>query len=264
MLKFFTLASGSSGNSVYVGTKKTRFLVDAGISGKDITNRLRENGIEANELDGVLVTHEHKDHIKGVGVISRRYNLPIYATPGTWEGMEKDIGKVAEENKKFLDLNQSQELGDLKIEVLPTSHDALEPAAFAFYHKEASLGIVTDTGKITSSIRKNITGCKGLLLEANHDATMLRKGTYPVRLKKRIASTLGHLSNQMSGEALAEFITGNTQKVVLAHLSAENNRPPLAIHTVKEVLAEQGFTSCPELTVAPRYEAHPALQLKAE
>lgn len=253
-LKYYTLASGSSGNAVYVGGSKTGVLVDAGLSGREIAGRLAEQKICPEDLAGVLVTHEHRDHIKGVGIISRRFDLPVYATAGTWQGMEKEIGAIAEANKRHLDIGECLEIGDLQIEVLATSHDALEPAAFAFHHREESLGLVTDTGKITASIRKNVTGCSALIMEANHDATMLRCGPYPVYLKRRVASVVGHLSNQMSGEALSELITGKTGQVVLAHLSAENNRPALALNTVTEVLKEQGFDSCPRISVAPRFE----------
>lgn len=259
-LKFFTLASGSSGNATFVGTKNTKLLVDAGISGKEVERKLGQNGILAEDLAGILVTHEHRDHIKGVGVLSRRYDLPIYATQGTWEGMEEEIGEIAEHNKRYLELGQGEEIGEIKVEVLATSHDAREPAAFSFYHGESSVGLATDTGKITRDLRKHITGCEGVILEANHDPTMLRKGPYPQHLKKRIASVRGHLSNQMSGDALAEFITGKTQQVILAHLSAENNIPRLALQTVREVLLEHGFTKMPQITVAPRYEAHPLCQ----
>jgi len=256
-LRFCTLASGSSGNAAFVGSERTSLLVDAGLSGKEVTKRLEQNGIEASELTGILVTHEHKDHIKGVGVLSRRFDLPVFATEGTWQGMEQEIGEIAEHNKKHLELGECREIGDIKVEVLATSHDALEPAAFAFHHHKASLGMATDTGKITPSIRKNVVGCNALILEANHDAKMLRQGPYPFYLKKRIASVVGHLSNQMSGEALAEFISSKTHKVLLAHLSAENNHPSLALETVKEVLKEQGFVQCPEISVAPRHEALP-------
>lgn len=263
-LKFFTLASGSSGNATFVGSKKTQLLVDAGLSGREIERKLKEKGILPEDLAAILVTHEHKDHIKGVGVLSRRYDLPVYATQGTWEGMEREIGEIAEHNKRYLELGQGEEIGEIKVEVLATSHDAREPAAFAFYQGESSVGLATDTGKITRDLRKHITGCQGVIMEANHDPTMLRKGPYPPYLKKRIASVLGHLSNQMSGDALAEFITGKTQQVILAHLSAENNLPSLALQTVREILAEQGFTQMPKITVAPRHEAHPLCETLKE
>lgn len=261
-LKFFTLASGSSGNAVFVGSEKTGLLIDAGLTGKDTCQKLAENQVDPQGLNGILVTHEHRDHTKGVGIMSRKCDLPIFATEGTWQGMEETIGIIAEKNRKYLELDQCLEIGDVKVEVAATSHDALEPAAFTVHHQDESLGLATDTGRITSSIRKNATGCTALILEANHDPTMLRQGSYPAYLKRRIASTLGHLSNQMSGQALAEFITSRTQQVVLAHLSQENNIPSLALETVKQVLIEQSFDSFPQISVAPRYSAQKVTDLK--
>jgi phosphoribosyl 1,2-cyclic phosphodiesterase len=261
-LKFFTLASGSSGNAMFVGTEKTGLLIDAGLTGKDACNKLAQNKINTENLQGILVTHEHSDHIKGAGVLSRRLDLPIFATEGTWQGMEKSIGKIAEKNRKYLDLDQCLEIGDLQVEMAATSHDAQEPVAFIVHSGKKSIGMATDTGRITSSLRKKVTGCTALILEANHDPTMLRQGPYPSYLKKRVASVLGHLSNQMSGDALAEFISGKTEQVVLAHLSEQNNSPSLALHTVKEVLREKGFEDFPKISVAPRYEAQKVSNLK--
>lgn len=254
-LRFFTLASGSSGNAVFVGSDKTGVLIDAGLTGKDICTKLTQNEVDPESLQGILVTHEHKDHIKGVGVISRKQDLPIFATEGTWQAMEQSIGKIAEKNRKYLEVDGCLEIGDLKVEVTATSHDAQEPAAFTVHQGEQSFALATDTGRITRGLRKNVTGCTALVLEANHDPTMLRHGPYPAYLKKRIASVVGHLSNQMSGEALAEFITGKTKQVVLAHLSEHNNQPSLALQTVKQVLKEKGFDDFPEISVAPRYDA---------
>jgi len=261
-LKFFTLASGSSGNAVFIGSEKSGLLIDAGLSGKEICAKLEQNEVSPDSLQGILVTHEHKDHIKGVGIISRKLDLPVFATEGTWQAMEESIGKIAEKNRKYLEVDSCLEIGDLKVEVTATSHDAQEPVAFTVHQGERSVGLATDTGKITGGLRKNVTGCNALVLEANHDPTMLRQGPYPAYLKKRIASVLGHLSNQMSGEALAEFITGKTEQVVLAHLSEQNNLPSLALETVKQVLREKGFDDFPEITVAPRYKAHKVSVLK--
>ncbi|MGI6332551.1 MAG: MBL fold metallo-hydrolase [Zhaonellaceae bacterium] len=260
-IKFFTLASGSSGNAVYVGSEKSGLLIDAGLTGKDICEKLAQNKVNTENLEGILVTHEHRDHIKGVGVMSRKLDLPVFATEGTWQGMKQSVGKIAEKNQKYLEVDNCLEIGDLKVEVAATSHDAQEPVAFTIHQGELSVGLATDTGQITRGLRKNITGCTALVLEANHDPTMLRRGPYPAYLKKRIASVMGHLSNQMSGEALAEFITGKTEQVTLAHLSEQNNIPSLALETVKQVLQEKGFDELPEIKVAPRYKASKASNL---
>jgi phosphoribosyl 1,2-cyclic phosphodiesterase len=254
-----TLFSGSSGNSIYVGTKETKVLVDAGSSGKRIAQALADINIDIKEIRAILVTHEHVDHIKGLGVLSRRYDIPIYASPKTWDELAC-IGKIADHNRR--EFTYGMELGDMKVEFFKTSHDAVQPVGMAFFHRDGHVGIATDTGCVTSGIKKYLTGADTLVFEANHDETMLREGPYPYYLKKRIAGDQGHLSNTASAKALKEMISGKSRHIVLAHLSEVNNNPETAFNSVAEVLQEAGIDETVKLTVAPRYEAHKVIKIK--
>lgn len=254
-----TLFSGSSGNCIYVGTEKTKVLVDAGFSGKRIVEALNEINIDIKEIQALMVTHEHIDHIRGLGVLSRRYDIPIYASPKTWQELAC-IGKVAEYNKR--EYEYGLEIGDLKVDFFKTCHDAVQPVGMVFYHGDRKIGIATDTGCITSGIRKALTGAEAIIFEANHDEEMLVKGPYPFHLKKRIAGDQGHLSNRVSGEALRKIITGQTQHVLLAHLSAVNNTPDVAYNAVVAALEEADILDGVNLTVAPRYQAHQLIKIK--
>jgi phosphoribosyl 1,2-cyclic phosphodiesterase len=254
-----TLFSGSSGNCIYVGTEKTKVLVDAGFSGKRIVEALNEINIDIKEIQALMVTHEHIDHIKGLGVLSRRYDIPIYASPKTWQELAC-IGKVAEYNKR--EFEYGLEIGDLKVDFFKTNHDAVQPVGMVFYHRDLRVGIATDTGCITSGIKKALAGADAIIFEANHDEEMLVKGPYPYHLKKRIAGDRGHLSNRAAGEALTGIITGDTRHVILAHLSAVNNTPRLAYQAVAAVLEKEDILGGVELTVAPRYEAHQIIKIK--
>ncbi|ATW26192.1 hypothetical protein DCMF_16720 [Candidatus Formimonas warabiya] len=254
-----TLFSGSSGNCIYVGTESTKVLVDAGHSGKRIVQALSELHIDIKEIQALLVTHEHIDHIKGLGVLSRRYHIPIYASPKTWTELAC-IGEVDEQNKREYDYGM--EIGDLKLEFFKTCHDAVQPVGIAFFHQDGEIGIATDTGCVTAGMKKVLAGANALIFEANHDEQMLKNGPYPYPLKKRIAGDRGHLSNRTAGEALTELITGDTRQVVLAHLSEVNNTPQIAFNSVAETLRETGILDAVDLTVAPRYAAHPLIKIK--
>jgi len=254
-----TLFSGSSGNSIYVGTEKTKILVDAGFSGKRIVQALNEINIDIKEIKALMVTHEHIDHIKGLGVLSRRYDIPIYASPKTWQELAC-IGEVAEHNKR--EYEYGLEIGDLKVDFFKTCHDAVQPVGMVFYDGDNKIGIATDTGCITSGMKRALTGAQAIIFEANHDEEMLVKGPYPYHLKKRIAGDHGHLSNRASGEALREIITNSTQHVLLAHLSAVNNTPHVAYEAVAAALEEDDLLGKVNLTVAPRFQAHPLIKIK--
>jgi len=254
-----TLFSGSSGNCIYVGTENTKVLVDAGFSGKRIIQALNSLQIDIEDIQALLVTHEHIDHIKGLGVLSRRYNIPIYASPKTW-GELACIGEVAEHNRR--EYQYGMEIGDLKLDFFKTCHDAVQPVGIAFYHRDGKLGIATDTGCVTSSIKKALMGADAIFFEANHDEEMLQTGPYPYHLKKRIFSSYGHLSNRAAGEALGEIISGSTRQVVLAHLSEVNNTPELAFNSVVEILTDCGVNENTEISVAPRYQVHKKLKIK--
>lgn len=240
-IRFCSLASGSSGNCQYIETDRIKLLIDAGLSGRKIENSLKSIGISPEDINGILVTHEHKDHIKGVGILSRRYNLPIYANESTWKAMANDIGEISINNIKIFKTEEEFELKDLAILPFKTSHDSIEPVGFCFYYKNVKLSLVTDTGYVSEDIKNKIYNSDLLVIESNHDIEMLKMGRYPWFLKKRILGDTGHLSNDLAGEVISEVFSGKRQKVLLAHLSKENNFPELAYQTVVNILREKGI-----------------------
>lgn len=253
-MKVCTLMSGSSGNAIYIETAKSRVLIDAGQTGKCVAQALEQAcGISPKTLDSILVTHAHRDHTQGVGILSRRFGLPVYATEGTWYEMDSLIGPVRPEHKRVIGQDK-WEIGDLAIQIFPTSHDALESVGYVIEHESKRLGIATDSGVFTTRMNKELQDLDCLILESNHDTGMLKNGPYPWPLKKRIASIHGHLSNESAGDALARVIGGRTKNVILAHLSEENNRPKLALETVKEILRNRRIClDQVNITVASRY-----------
>jgi phosphoribosyl 1,2-cyclic phosphodiesterase len=260
------LASGSSGNAIYLGKGKTNLLIDCGLTGKKTKEALERIKVNPETMAGIVVTHEHRDHIHGVGVLSRKYDLPVYATEKTWDALAcSEMGQVAEKNQQYLAVGKAVDIGEIKLEVFNTSHDAVEPigiAAYPFKGKE-KIGLATDTGCITAGMNKHLKDCDLILIEANHDEEMLEKGSYPYYLKKRIKSEAGHLANTATGAALTRWISGDTEQIVLAHLSKENNLPFLARKTVEHILSEAGIDVGldVQVTVAPREETHPLVEV---
>ncbi|QEK13484.1 MBL fold metallo-hydrolase [Crassaminicella thermophila] len=240
-LTFCSLASGSSGNCQYISSDTGSLLVDAGLSGKRIQQAMEVIGKEMEKICGILITHEHNDHIKGVGILSRRFNIPIYANNNTWKEIKDKIGKVDEENIRYFKTGEEFYIEDIKIKPYSISHDAVEPVGFSFYHDDAKISIATDLGYADETVRKEIQGSDLLILESNHDVEMLKMGRYPWYLKKRVMGNYGHLSNEAAGEVIAEMMEGNNPitHVLLGHLSKENNFPELAFETVKNVLASR-------------------------
>ncbi|QZY55160.1 MBL fold metallo-hydrolase [Crassaminicella profunda] len=240
-LTFCSLASGSSGNCQYIESSDSSLLIDAGLSGKRIQQAMESIGKDMEKVQGILITHEHNDHIKGVGILSRRFNIPIYANNNTWKEMKDKLGKVDEENIRYFDTGEEFFIEDIKIKPYSISHDAIEPVGFSFYHDHAKVSIVTDTGYVPETVKKEIQGSDVLLLESNHDVEMLKMGRYPWYLKKRVMGDEGHLSNETAGEIIAELVKLDMpiNNVLLGHLSKENNFPELAFETVKNVLSSK-------------------------
>lgn len=253
-MRVCTLASGSSGNATFIQGEQSSVLVDAGLSGKAIVHRLESIGIDPSELNGILVTHEHIDHIRGVGVLARKFDLQVYATERTWDAIKPSVGTIPDYNQCILEAGKALEIEDLQIDHFETSHDAVDSIGFSFQCDDIKLGITTDTGYLTNTARKYIDGSDLLIFESNHDLQMLKTGRYPWSLKKRILGDKGHLSNDAAAHCLASLINGKTRGVILAHLSQENNTPELAYSTVAQVLKDAGLN--PErdfvLEVAPR------------
>jgi len=240
-MRFSVLASGSTGNAFYIETEQTKLLVDAGLSGKQIDRLFQQIDADPSELDGILVTHEHSDHIKGLGILARKYKLPIYANDKTWKAMEKGIGKVELDQKFHFEANKVQTFGNIDVESFSVSHDAVDPMFFTFHHDNKKVALVTDLGYVSERIKKTIEGANAFIFEANHDISMLQMGKYPWSVKRRILGDYGHVSNEDSGLALSDVITNETKRVYLAHLSKDNNMKELARMSVDQVLQERGI-----------------------
>lgn len=262
-MHFATLASGSSGNAIYVGEEDRSFLVDCGITVKKVLANINLVNAPAKQLEGIIITHEHSDHIRGVGALARKLKIPVYATSGVWEVMDTQLGDLKPEQKVIIE--KEFRLAGLTIRLIPTSHDSKESYGLKIFGRKRVLGIATDSGIITEDMHRELQGCDAYIVEANHDQQRLWQGRYPWYLKKRIDSNLGHLSNIQLAEGLREWLMENTQKVVLAHLSEENNTPEIALSSVLKILREsKARERCPQLKirVAPRHLPHELIILE--
>ena len=252
-VKFCSLSSGSSGNAQYIETDNTRILIDNGFSGKRLAELLGSIDVCPHTLDAILVTHEHTDHIKGVGVMSRRYDIPIYGNANTWAGMEKKIGKIKEDNIKVFDTEDYIDIKDIEVNPIHIFHDANEPVGYILRNGKVKISIVTDTGWVNANMTEKLKSSNLCLIESNHDTNMLKNGTYPWALKQRIASTRGHLSNDEAGMTLCETLAGNGEIVLLGHLSKDNNDPQVAHRTVKNHLNLRGIDTDRDITLDMTY-----------
>jgi phosphoribosyl 1,2-cyclic phosphodiesterase len=256
-LRFSILASGSTGNAIYIGTERMSLLIDVGITGKQAEAALKEIGVQPQDLQAILVTHEHVDHIKGIGVLARRYEIPVYANTKTWEAMEAQIGPIAEKQRRQFEVGETREFADLTVQSFGISHDAAEPMGFCFYHGKKKLSVATDLGYVSERIKETLRGADAYIFEANHDVEMLRMSQYPWSVKRRILSDVGHLSNEAAGEALSDLLCGQAERVYLAHLSKENNLMELAQLTVKGVLEERGLRVGEDVHLRETYPHRP-------
>ena len=218
-LKLCPLKSSSKGNASIIFNDSTKILVDCGISGKTLSESLSSLGISPQELDAVLITHEHTDHTKGVGVISRKFGLPIYANSPTWGAIKSQLGQISPCNMRTFTTNKEFYINDIKITSFETSHDAVEPVGYVFETKDSKAAIATDMGIVTEDILGILSGCDIALIEANYDPNLLEIGTYPYELKRRIKSSLGHLCNDDSG-ALAKSLAESGTKEIILGISA--------------------------------------------
>jgi len=248
-IKFCSLSSGSSGNSLYISSGKTSILIDAGLSGKRIEKLLKEAGVSPDSIQAILVTHDHIDHIKGVGVLSRRYDIPIFANQLTWQAMNNRIGEVNLKNTREFCTGKAFSIGNLLIKPYPIPHDAADPVGFAVYKDNVKLAIANDLGCVTKDIIEEIKESNFLMLESNHDVEMLKVGHYPWHLKRRIMSNNGHLSNEDAGITLVKLAERMVKRVLLGHLSKENNYPLLALETVRGILTEEGVEVGREMNI---------------
>ena len=219
-MRLLSIASGSSGNCIYVGDDHTHILVDAGISKKRIEAGLNKIGLTVHDLSAIFVTHEHIDHIGGLGVLTRKCGAPVYATRGTIKGIfnTASLGKIEEERFLEIEENQCISLGDIQVDSMKISHDAAQPVAYRFFGHGKKIAVATDLGMITEENEEKLKGMDALLLEANHDVNMLQVGPYPYYLKQRILGNRGHLSNENAGKLLSRIVHDNLKHIFLGHL----------------------------------------------
>ncbi len=242
-MRMCSIASGSSGNCIYAGTDTTHILIDTGISGKRTEKGLAKLELSMKDIDGIFITHEHVDHIHGLGVLSRKYHLPVYCTEGTKKAILADrrIGDIEEGLLEIIKPDEKFVLKDMTVTPIRISHDAADPVAYKISHGRQKAAVVTDLGAYNDYIAENLKGLDILFLEANHDVNMLLTGTYPYPLKQRILGERGHLSNESCGQLLCRVLHDNLKAVVLSHLSKENNLPELAYETVRVEMAMSGL-----------------------
>ncbi len=233
-MQFSVLGSGSRGNSVYIESGKTRVLIDAGFSGKELAKRLNLIGRDLSDINLICITHEHNDHISGAGIISRRCSIPVLANPATFDAGEKRLGKLYRRSE--LETGDQFEFQDLNIRSFRISHDTADPVGFVVSDNTLSVGYCTDTGRASHLMERRLSGCNALILEFNHNLEMLKNGPYPLPLQQRVRSSQGHLSNEDGADFLKKVISDRLQVVVLAHLSETNNTSQLARAAAEKIL----------------------------
>jgi phosphoribosyl 1,2-cyclic phosphodiesterase len=229
------LASGSRGNAIYIAGGQTRILIDAGLSGVEIQRRMARRGLDPKELDGIVVSHEHSDHIQAVGILARRFKLPVYISEETYTVSSGQLGRI--DTVERFQCGAPFQVGELELHPFSISHDASDPAGFTVTSNGTRIGIATDLGIATNLVKTHLQDCVALIIEANHDPVMLEEGPYPWPLKQRIQSRAGHLSNEDTTRLLQEVLHDGLTHVILAHLSEQNNSPEMALETVKQALA---------------------------
>ncbi len=247
---FYSIGSGSSGNSGFYVCGETVILIDLGVSVRRITAALRRYGFEISDLAGVLVTHEHHDHIKGLATFARRHKAPIYASRGAAEAMIRKVPAVEGLLRPFWG-GETFSVGGLQVESFLTPHDSPESVGYVIRGDGKSFGYATDLGFMPSAVRAKLTGCDAVVLESNHDLTMLENGPYPYILKQRVAGPRGHLSNVDCAACAMELVKTGTKTLILAHLSGENNTPEIARQETENALSSLGGCT---VVVAPRDE----------
>ena len=235
-MRFASLGSGSAGNCLVVEQASTRLLLDCGFGAREVLTRLQKLNIAPEQISGILVTHEHDDHAKGAFKFAAKYNIPVWLTHGTFKMCERYLPDNIDITIKVIDSHVSFQIQDIAITPYPVPHDAREPTQFTFTDGQYKLGVLTDTGASTPYIEQVLSGCDALVLECNHDLSMLENGPYAWPLKKRVGSRLGHLDNQSAAALLAKLDNSKLKHIIAAHLSAKNNTQTLAKQALSQVL----------------------------
>ena len=248
-----SLISGSSGNCSLFSANGTNILIDCGMSGKQLEEHLKKLNLSGKDLDAILVTHEHIDHIKGIGVVSRRYDIPVFATEQTHLEMS-GLG-ISDANKRVISPDRPFEVSGATLDAFSIPHDAVDPVGYRIYFGGEKYSVATDIGTMTNELFDSISGSHAVILEANHDIDMLINGPYPEHLKQRILGTFGHMSNELAAKTAVALANRGTKNIMLAHLSEENNTPQIAYDTVSAALIDAGAQKDEiGLIVAQRYE----------
>lgn len=253
-MKLCPLCSGSSGNATYIEAGNARLLIDAGLSCKRITELLERVGVDPRTLSAILITHEHIDHVRGVKILSKKYDIPVYANADTWSVLKAPLRDVAAKNVCVFESDRDFYLAGARILPFSVPHDAVHCVGFTVSAQGHKVGVCTDLGHVDARILSILSGCDLLLFEANHDVDMLMAGSYPYLLKKRILSGNGHMNNDDCGRALVKLHETGVKNVILGHLSQENNYPALAMIAVRSVLEEAGIANDMQIAVAAREE----------
>ena len=254
MLNFCSLYSGSSGNCLFVETESTKILVDCGTSLKKVQEGLEKIDRKIEDIDAIIVTHEHSDHVQSLGNTSKKFDIPVYTNIETLEAMPKQKEKIASHNQKLFEIDKEFSVGDLAISPFRIPHDAANPCGFNIYNNKSKLTIATDLGHMDNNLINNLKGSSFILLESNYDPEILKCSRYPFHLKQRISGPMGHLSNSTAGKIISELVKSDLKEVMLGHLSKENNFPELAYQTVIEELQNNNVdTNSLRLSVASRY-----------
>jgi len=260
------LASGSKGNCTLISAGRTRLLVDAGLSCRELLRRLALGGESGSGIDAILITHEHSDHVGGLNVLAKRLRVPVYMTGATHEAYRRyardSSGNCIKlERLERFEAGRAFEIGEVTVTPFTIPHDAVDPVGFTFRSEGIKVGVCTDLGYMPASVKHHLHGCQILMIESNHDLEMLRGGPYPWAVKQRVMSRVGHLSN----DALADFFTtdydGGAEYLILAHLSEQNNHPEIARMTAERALGEQRNLVRNQLMLATQHEPLPAIRL---
>ncbi len=252
MLEICAIASGSNGNCYYIGNKNDAILIDAGISRKKILERMEKKGLDPKKIRAIIISHEHTDHMRGVRVLAKNIDVPVFMTPDSWKN---SWGPNRPDKVSYFSPGDVLEIGSFKIHSFLKNHDAAEPCSFRLEYKGKNVGVFTDIGSVCDNVKSHFAECQAVFLESNYDEEMLWKGTYPIHLKERVASDYGHLSNMQAYELLSEFKHPKLKMVFLSHLSQENNSPEIAMNTFKALANEL------IINVTNRYDAGDVFEL---
>jgi len=256
MTRFLSLYSSSSGNCILISNEDTNILIDAGVSASRIIASLDEAGLSAGQINAILVTHEHSDHIAGIRVLCHRYNIAVFANASTMAGVLKSAPDISQGSAHIIEASKVYNIGSMKIKPFVTPHDSASSVGYVIESDQKRYAVATDIGCITKSMLSNLAGCEAVVVEANHDVDMLKTGPYPYVLKKRILSDKGHLSNEKCAWLATQLAIWGTKRILLGHLSEKNNTPKKAYECVKESLEANGFKIGNDiiLKVAPKDE----------